>query len=290
MKKPATPDPPGFRAPSAVPNRAPSVVSDDHRSSTSGSSFTTINSQKSDDPNDKDYVPPNTEEEQDEDDEEEGEDEETPAAAGLGLISSGINYIFRGGKGKGRGKSSTSTKSSAATKESGQSTSTAGTENSEEEHDHMVVNGVEYPCDPFVIKLFKEQLRQLEMKKPKRLTKKRQTRQTTRQQITAQNSTRSLSPCRCYCYCRRKKNKDSPVAGLTGDKEPNWITKVQLFREKVPLDAYIRKAPLAKDKDAFLHTMRNLGYLRNTKSCSICLLYTSPSPRDQRGSRMPSSA
>ena len=24
--------------------------------------------------------------------------------------------------------------------------------------------------------------------------------------------------------------------------------------------------------------------------CSICLLYTSPSPRDQRGSRMPSSA
>ena len=25
-------------------------------------------------------------------------------------------------------------------------------------------------------------------------------------------------------------------------------------------------------------------------SCTICLLYTSPSPRDQRGSRMPSSA
>ena len=24
--------------------------------------------------------------------------------------------------------------------------------------------------------------------------------------------------------------------------------------------------------------------------CSVCLLYTSPSPRDQRGSRMPSSA
>ena len=29
---------------------------------------------------------------------------------------------------------------------------------------------------------------------------------------------------------------------------------------------------------------RNLGFL------SLCLLYTSPSPRDQRGSRMPSSA
>ena len=154
----------------------------------------------------------------------------------------------------------------------------------------MVINGVEYPCDPFVIKLFKEQLRQNEMKKTKRLTKKRQTRQTTRQQVTAQNSTGRLSPCRCYC--RSRKNKDSPVAGLTGDDEPNWVTNVQLFRDKNLLDSYIRKAPLAKDKDAFLHTMRNLGYLRNTKSCSItpCLLYTSPSPRDKRQSRMPSSA
>ena len=26
------------------------------------------------------------------------------------------------------------------------------------------------------------------------------------------------------------------------------------------------------------------------RDCGICLLYTSPSPRDQRGSRMPSSA
>ena len=29
---------------------------------------------------------------------------------------------------------------------------------------------------------------------------------------------------------------------------------------------------------------------RSSKSASACLLYTSPSPRDQRGSRMPSSA
>ena len=28
----------------------------------------------------------------------------------------------------------------------------------------------------------------------------------------------------------------------------------------------------------------------NTEKCNLCLLYTSPSPRDQRGSRMPSSA
>ena len=283
MKKPGTPDPPdnpdnpdGLRAPSAVPNRAPSVVSDDNRSSTSGSSSSimTINSQQSDDKNDKDYVPPNTEEEEDEDDEEEGEDEEAPAASAVALASSMINYVFRGGKGKGRGKGSTSqkssppaSKSSTATKESGQSTSTAGTENNEEEHDHMVINGVEYACDPVIIKLFKEQLRQKEIKKTKRLTKKKQTRQATRQQVPPQNSTVRLCPCRCYC--RRSKNKDSPLAGLVGDGEPNWVTNVQLIREKNVLDSYIREAPLPKDKDTFSHTMSNLGYLCNTKLCSI---------------------
>ena len=34
--------------------------------------------------------------------------------------------------------------------------------------------------------------------------------------------------------------------------------------------------------------VQNTKYLYN--NLSICLLYTSPSPRDQRGSRMPSSA
>ena len=34
----------------------------------------------------------------------------------------------------------------------------------------------------------------------------------------------------------------------------------------------------------------NVGYDRDNKGVKICLLYTSPSPRDQRGSRMPSSA
>ena len=33
-----------------------------------------------------------------------------------------------------------------------------------------------------------------------------------------------------------------------------------------------------------------LGISKNTVEFKICLLYTSPSPRDQRGSRMPSSA
>ena len=34
----------------------------------------------------------------------------------------------------------------------------------------------------------------------------------------------------------------------------------------------------------------HVGYEGSTDKVSYCLLYTSPSPRDQRGSRMPSSA
>ena len=38
-----------------------------------------------------------------------------------------------------------------------------------------------------------------------------------------------------------------------------------------------------------VHTKINFE-IENLRSNNICLLYTSPSPRDQRGSRMPSSA
>ena len=37
-------------------------------------------------------------------------------------------------------------------------------------------------------------------------------------------------------------------------------------------------------------TTVDLGVLSFFTGCAVCLLYTSPSPRDQRGSRMPSSA
>ena len=36
--------------------------------------------------------------------------------------------------------------------------------------------------------------------------------------------------------------------------------------------------------------VKDVEELVNSKEYHICLLYTSPSPRDQRGSRMPSSA
>ena len=48
--------------------------------------------------------------------------------------------------------------------------------------------------------------------------------------------------------------------------------------------------PYLNDKSSLL-TLSYLGALRSIPNYNtICLLYTSPSPRDQRGSRMPSSA
>ena len=41
---------------------------------------------------------------------------------------------------------------------------------------------------------------------------------------------------------------------------------------------------------AKLHLIEPMGFQINEKQVKSCLLYTSPSPRDQRGSRMPSSA
>ena len=55
---------------------------------------------------------------------------------------------------------------------------------------------------------------------------------------------------------------------------------------------------IASEEGATLHSVvdlnreaaENLAAQYSAQVLSICLLYTSPSPRDQRGSRMPSSA
>ena len=45
-----------------------------------------------------------------------------------------------------------------------------------------------------------------------------------------------------------------------------------------------------KTKTFYLHRLIALAFLPKPTNSGRCLLYTSPSPRDQRGSRMPSSA
>ena len=61
--------------------------------------------------------------------------------------------------------------------------------------------------------------------------------------------------------------------------DPNGYYKTH---DQIIYQEYIKDNP----NDPPLHT----GLFRHLHDHSICLLYTSPSPRDQRGSRMPSSA
>ena len=55
-------------------------------------------------------------------------------------------------------------------------------------------------------------------------------------------------------------------------------------------DAAARDDPLVASLDALLGKLSRQVGVRDAPRRQICLLYTSPSPRDQRGSRMPSSA
>ena len=49
-------------------------------------------------------------------------------------------------------------------------------------------------------------------------------------------------------------------------------------------------AGLVLNQDEAAFQVRTLGKVSNLEDAMICLLYTSPSPRDKRQSRMPSSA
>ena len=59
--------------------------------------------------------------------------------------------------------------------------------------------------------------------------------------------------------------------------------KLLLLKSGEDIIADTTEMTVGEDEDR-----RVVGYFLN-KPC-VCLLYTSPSPRDQRGSRMPSSA
>ena len=82
------------------------------------------------------------------------------------------------------------------------------------------------------------------------------------------------------------------VAAL--DQQDNMRSILGLFEGVVTgaADGYGRMA--GKPACTLLHLgpglANGLANLHNARKAHTCLLYTSPSPRDQRGSRMPSSA
>ena len=56
------------------------------------------------------------------------------------------------------------------------------------------------------------------------------------------------------------------------------------------IDRYGLSGPVSRASGVDLDTRRRTAVYDELKWPEVCLLYTSPSPRDQRGSRMPSSA
>ena len=99
----------------------------------------------------------------------------------------------------------------------------------------------------------------------------------------------------------KSRSRSQKYGDLLRDPVPSGMSKKQMKRKK-PIDSsYLRNIePLtdhqeefftayAEGKNCVLHGAAGTGktfiVLYNA-----CLLYTSPSPRDQRGSRMPSSA
>ena len=70
--------------------------------------------------------------------------------------------------------------------------------------------------------------------------------------------------------------------GVVGIAEPCWCTP----DKAIDLADHMRL--IEKSVSQFRFEFRGQSRERQKRSC--CLLYTSPSPRDQRGSRMPSSA
>ena len=81
--------------------------------------------------------------------------------------------------------------------------------------------------------------------------------------------------------------------------DPTTLASFHLHAEpeQLPISALVVFPADAKAETLMLHRLENGGRVRAVRPSEVtaellqlCLLYTSPSPRDQRGSRMPSSA
>ena len=88
--------------------------------------------------------------------------------------------------------------------------------------------------------------------------------------------------------------------GMDMDEETTEIESIIKLNMGVPVVLIANKSDLVhgpmtefyKDKFDFImrHLREHILMYGGTIMATSCLLYTSPSPRDQRGSRMPSSA
>ena len=72
-------------------------------------------------------------------------------------------------------------------------------------------------------------------------------------------------------------------------KEPKFAPKIALYQPDIPQNtaSIIRTCSCL---GITLEIIEPCGFIINDRKFKSCLLYTSPSPRDMRRSRMPSSA
>ena len=87
------------------------------------------------------------------------------------------------------------------------------------------------------------------------------------------------------CKSRDSPDEFSVAPVIMKDAECSLVDN--LIAEKLILPTFRPNAPVLRASEA---REKDLFYVRPLEKFTSCLLYTSPSPRDQRGSRMPSSA
>ena len=86
-------------------------------------------------------------------------------------------------------------------------------------------------------------------------------------------------------------NSTSRIASIDRIAASDENTALRLYAERQASSGRIRKGGVAAMFPSPMGEGKVMGIITNTPDQSFsCLLYTSPSPRDQRGSRMPSSA
>ena len=86
---------------------------------------------------------------------------------------------------------------------------------------------------------------------------------------------------------RQNKARTAEEAGTSIERDPNydperpfkdldpdsttWIKEVQVIRNNVVIDSHVRDALIDQDVEGYFHTLKNLGYVRNVRSCSYKL-------------------
>ena len=101
--------------------------------------------------------------------------------------------------------------------------------------------------------------------------------------LAGANANRWRAPVRRRQASKSASKRASTVGGRFGPA-PSWTSPLALVKYPFPLSTTAKEPSRAELLAAATTATVDLS------SGYVCLLYTSPSPRDQRGSRMPSSA